>query len=262
MNKRKGFTLIELLVVIDIIAILAAILFPVFAKARDKARQSVCLNNAKQLGNALTMYMQDYDETVVPYWAATSWTVAMLPYTKNGGVFICPNLKGAWSPSQVQSEYNKGNLDALNYGGYVINRWYVAYVDAVTSPLNLSQIGTTASCYFIMEGPFLCVDPYLVRSPWEMYGLAGSGTVAGVNMGSVSATWAPDYQTNRHTDGQNIIYVDGHAKYSTTKQIVQITNDFFNNQKNGQEAGRGPWSQPDHRSATSRSWSWNSPKIS
>src|SRR5881296_3938324 len=64
MYRRKGFTLIELLVVIAIIAILAAILFPVFAQARAKARQAVCLSNMRQLGTGLTMYAQDYDETL------------------------------------------------------------------------------------------------------------------------------------------------------------------------------------------------------
>ena len=63
MQRRRGFTLIELLVVIAIIAILAAILFPVFAQARDKARQAACQSNLKQLGNAVSMYLQDYDET-------------------------------------------------------------------------------------------------------------------------------------------------------------------------------------------------------
>ncbi len=64
-NHRSGFTLIELLVVIAIIAILAAILFPVFAQAREKARQTACLSNTKQLGNAVAMYTQDYDEMLV-----------------------------------------------------------------------------------------------------------------------------------------------------------------------------------------------------
>ena len=65
MRRNRGFTLIELLVVIAIIAILAAILFPVFAQARDKARAAMCLSNLKQLGHGLVMYIQDYDETVV-----------------------------------------------------------------------------------------------------------------------------------------------------------------------------------------------------
>ena len=98
--QRRGFTLIELLVVIAIIAILAAILFPVFAQARDKARSVSCLSNMKQLGLALTMYLQDYDERVLPRYAAcpstgpTSkndllWTGLLQPYIKNKGIFVC-----------------------------------------------------------------------------------------------------------------------------------------------------------------------------
>src|SRR5580704_5032726 len=102
MNIRRrtaGFTLIELLVVIAIIAILAAILFPVFAQAREKARQTSCLSNEKQMGIALMMYTTDYDETYpMCYWNGSKWVpsqgylpVALYPYTKNSGIWICPS---------------------------------------------------------------------------------------------------------------------------------------------------------------------------
>src|SRR5260370_27563191 len=103
--NRIGFTLIELLVVIAIIAILAAILFPVFSQARDKARSASCLSNQKQLGVALMMYMQDYDEKCLWFWnngaanAASDtyagyWYTPIMPYVKNIGVFICPSISG------------------------------------------------------------------------------------------------------------------------------------------------------------------------
>ena len=104
---RRGFTLIELLVVIAIIAILAAILFPVFAQARDAARQTACLSNCKQLGTGLMMYAQDYDENYPsfsyattpgglkygPRWAAwgfSNWVDALMPYVKNTKILSCP----------------------------------------------------------------------------------------------------------------------------------------------------------------------------
>ncbi|MBC8140914.1 MAG: DUF1559 domain-containing protein [Armatimonadetes bacterium] len=120
---RNGFTLIELLVVIAIIAILAAILFPVFAQAREKARQTSCLSNMKQMGTALMMYVQDYDETYFPYrvGSATSprpnpanvvagnsdgvgtesepitfWNQLLDPYVKNEGIWRCPSNTYAW----------------------------------------------------------------------------------------------------------------------------------------------------------------------
>jgi prepilin-type N-terminal cleavage/methylation domain-containing protein len=122
MRNRKGFTLIELLVVIAIIALLAAILFPVFAGAREKARQTACLNNNKQLGLAFVMYLNDYDETyplgfgyaggwlwnryhATPHdWRASvplnsplhqayqaHWSNAVQPYLKSDGVYGCPS---------------------------------------------------------------------------------------------------------------------------------------------------------------------------
>ena len=103
MARRAGFTLIELLVVIAIIAILAAILFPVFARAREKARQASCLSNEKQLGIALMMYVQDYDESYpYSYYYVNGvggsggyfhWSYLMQPYIKNWQLFVCPGDK-------------------------------------------------------------------------------------------------------------------------------------------------------------------------
>ena len=101
--RRRGFTLIELLVVIAIIAILAAILFPVFARAREKARQTSCLSNVKQLGLGILMYAQDYDERLpldgiwlvgAVYPTAPFWDIRILPYVKNQQIYICPSARG------------------------------------------------------------------------------------------------------------------------------------------------------------------------
>src|SRR4051812_23892404 len=115
MNRRKGFTLIELLVVIAIIAILAAILFPVFAKAREKARQATCVSNLKQLGLGLTQYLQDNDERYpsaangqtnqISAGALGYWPYAISPYVKSRGVYRCPDELTANAVSYLDNNY-------------------------------------------------------------------------------------------------------------------------------------------------------------
>ncbi len=134
--QRRGFTLIELLVVIAIIAILAAILFPVFAKAREKARQASCQSNEKQIALGILQYNQDYDEAMPPQFNASTgfqlpggnvapdgvwwWYEALvMPYEKNKQVFVCPSDQGDFS--------GNANLDPIwrysggDGGSYVFN---------------------------------------------------------------------------------------------------------------------------------------------
>src|SRR3989441_8187866 len=137
---RRGFTLIELLVVIAIIAILAAILFPVFAQARDKARSAACLSNMQQIGKALMMYVQDYDEKTTWFWnsqvgkqnyLAGYWYVCLFPYTKSLQVFICPSVDtrgpGTDIPSWPYCSPDLQPIPNLNRCGYGFNIGHVGY---------------------------------------------------------------------------------------------------------------------------------------
>ena len=162
LRARFAFTLIELLVVIAIIAILVAILFPVFAQAREKARQSVCLSNQKQVALAFQMYSQDHDETLPPYSFGTGtagyigyfggdgsrWADMLVPYVKNTGVFNCPDANvhlatysgGSFFDTQTYSYgYSTPSADSGNDATYGVAGRNIAQITSPATTIMLTD---------------------------------------------------------------------------------------------------------------------------
>ena len=202
--KRSGFTLIELLVVIAILAILAAILFPAFARARENARRTSCLSNVKQMGLGLMQYTQDYDETLPYYINVGVWQDTLQPYIKSRQVFICPS-------SALQD-----NMNFFNYG---------ASTEVLTEgpPLNLATIVASASTYAFMDAGSYAVRPQHGTNA----GAAGVGYIPGsgdagiVPAGAINAQGQSDFQSGRHFGGVNVGFADGHAKWLRTSVVVK-----------------------------------------
>jgi len=227
---RKGFTLIELLVVIAIIAILAAILFPVFAQAREKARQISCLSNARQLSTAHMMYSQDYDERFVWYfnanqyngliaqgmssgdaWWNAMWFGLLQPYMKNWQILICPSKTPYFSYGVngyhvIACQGCKGTMGMARYQSPASTAWAAetgtAYDWLKTHPTpagetDISKRGCTSET--MSHGFFICPGAESVRAcgPYITYAL-----------------------TARHSGGLNILFLDGHAKWYKFEKAI------------------------------------------
>ncbi|HLK61569.1 MAG TPA: prepilin-type N-terminal cleavage/methylation domain-containing protein, partial [Chthonomonadaceae bacterium] len=192
--SRKGFTLIELLVVIAIIAILAAILFPVFAQARAKARQASDMSNLKQMDLAVMMYVQDYDETypamefpypqdpVLPYYRWSS-VKCVSPYVKNGDLYRTPGdaamLTGLGAlPGKLQAEGRTTYVNSYQANGMMIGSWS-GYAFDPSMPVPPQQIGLFSAEYWkwAWAGHPLVTTPLArVAYPAELIALVDGGT--------------------------------------------------------------------------------------
>jgi prepilin-type N-terminal cleavage/methylation domain-containing protein/prepilin-type processing-associated H-X9-DG protein len=234
-NRLRAFTLIELLVVIAIILILAAILFPVFARARENARRTSCMSNLKQMGLAAMQYIQDYDESYPkgsitgsnPYpdgagWVGGLWLwqQVLYPYHKSRQVFRCP--------SSGMDQTHASGAPTPTYGNYGANRLVI--VDAGTAPVKAAAIVAAANTYMFMDAGGYVIQPIgsaSVTVPNGAYWyLPGTGSL-GVTKGATA--WAPayadflekDFQGGRHLGGINVAFADGHVKWLKTEVVYR-----------------------------------------
>jgi len=221
-RNKNAFTLIELLVTIAIIAILAAILFPIFARARENARRASCMSNLKQAGLATMMYVQDYDGFYPPRysrnnstppdghdWSAGNgywfWPQLLYPYTKNTQFDVCPssnnpNITSNWQPR--------------NYGAniYVFVEWNLARVSE-------ASIDSAASTYMIMDAGNFSMNKTQTHTYGDGFYLPGMGTLGGTCTGAPSASMS-DCLEGRHFHGVNMTFADGHVKWLKTQVVM------------------------------------------
>ena len=247
LKRRPGsaFTLIELLVVIAIIAILAAILFPVFAQAREKARQTACLSNTKEIGLALLMYLQDSDEVVVPV-ATTAhgpmytdlrdlWYAQLNPYIKNGkastGGYHADYSSSVWRcPSDLSDITPDPSNPSAHFPSYGYNYHFLAnrpaagtpYPPGVTSsddpryssPIAISEIDRPAEMVFDGEsGANTKLAPPYFDQWWN-----------GVSVSDPKTRPNQWEKPQRHANGSNYTFADGHAKWYNQRVIYPISN--------------------------------------
>jgi prepilin-type N-terminal cleavage/methylation domain-containing protein/prepilin-type processing-associated H-X9-DG protein len=219
--RRSGFTLIELLVVIAIIAILAAILFPVFARAREKARQTSCLSNVKQIGLGLLMYAQDFDEafpakwwwfvhTPTGYTLSTNyltWAECITPYVKNDQLFQCPSRQQTQAQMPYNTfpfvyNYNGANPDgAIGIGSAGLDWCPLGDVKAPATMVMLYD-GWTMDTWWLAPNHAALLNGQPGTIPWT------------------AATWDV---VKRHNEGTNCCFVDGHGKWQKSATASAFT---------------------------------------
>jgi prepilin-type N-terminal cleavage/methylation domain-containing protein/prepilin-type processing-associated H-X9-DG protein len=208
-TRKRGFTLIELLVVIAIIAILAAILFPVFARAREKARQASCLSNVRQISTAFSMYVQDHDEQFPFIRGSLSWVYTMQPYLKSTRILRCP------SDDSVNWEQPLAAATGGRATSYTLNGFLAPAAPTTRNPnpapnpyANLGAIPSPASLIYLAEAATNFNENYFHAHIW-------SPTVHW----DTARNLPDDLNVERHSGGFNTGFLDGHAKWVKWSQV-------------------------------------------
>jgi prepilin-type N-terminal cleavage/methylation domain-containing protein/prepilin-type processing-associated H-X9-DG protein len=227
--KRNGFTLIELLVVIAIIAILAAILFPVFAQAREKARAISCLSNVKQIVLANAMYTQDYDESVNYYFSgwydpATGtggqWWWRLQPYIKGWGVFQCPSVGN----SSMAIDPTTGNyVSDPGWGGYGYNYAHMSPCAVLcnpgTPPYKLATYQRPSDTIVMADAQGSCGEASLT-APNYASNVASQTIGCTLHLPTGCFGYPFNKLSNRHNGGGSYGFLDGHAKWYRLEDML------------------------------------------
>jgi prepilin-type N-terminal cleavage/methylation domain-containing protein/prepilin-type processing-associated H-X9-DG protein len=204
-SRRRAFTLIELLVVIAIIAILAAILFPVFARARENARRASCMSNLKQIGLGVMMYTQDFDEHVPGSSAndsmGTKFSARLDPYVKSTQVFKCPSDS---SPVNVTSGYNS----------YGYSYYYLAQ-DPDAGTVSLASIQSPSETVMITDKDDTSTRDFVY--PPQGWGINGGSWHTGTV--TTSEAYTHGNVDPKHLEGVNVAWCDGHVKWQKIEAL-------------------------------------------
>lgn len=239
-TERPGFTLVEILVVISIIAVLAAIMFPVFAQIREHSRATSCLSNVKQLGTAQMLYLQDYDEAIVPWRTATDgdpldvqiqtcWITLLHSYFQSNSILFCPSFDATQTARAMDAaecdgngtagSASKGIMPAARYLSHYGIALYLKYGDCSASnpyPIqagsgwqNANYVGLPTDQRVVFHTQTLSS----VAEPARTANIGDAGTVVRADRPTVATLFGCEGRYRHNGSGCNLGFLDGHAKY-------------------------------------------------
>jgi len=262
MRSRKGFTLIELLVVIAIIAILAAILFPVFARARAAARKTTGISNLKQIGLGTMMYVQDYDERFPYYnwgcmscnesgngtctdpgpnhmsgsdprfvaYSAAAWYNAIQPYVKNTGIFQDPSDKKQWQPGyciafplSLGTNYQRSTWTSYGWNESASGSALAAFQSPASDLMWSDYVGVLVDTWGRFDWT---PDLYVRRAIWNDLDWLGADPRGSNALPVTTAQWETWKVGIRHETHVNITFMDGHAKLIPARMVQEVGPDI------------------------------------
>lgn len=253
-RSRRAFTLAELLIVVAILALLAALLFPVLSRAREGGRKSVCQSNLRQIGLGIQQYSRDYDETYLGYQlsygtADVSWPTLLHPYVKNSPIFACPTASETPTSSPFfpgrsyvgllptdGSDSGQGRVNVLSYAMNVIrsNRlnsnqegWRTpgwgtpanpkhGFISPSGTPLRVAAVPAPSATIFVVDAWTTNVSPVLSNRAQTLRQIKWErGTDYGDLSAPANANTAHTRVASRHLDGFNVLFADGHVQWRT-----------------------------------------------
>jgi len=217
-GRTRAFTLTELLAAIAVVSVLAALLFPAFAQARDKARASSCLSNGKQIGLSYLMYMQDHDGGLPlsnHSGGLASWIQSCQPYIRDRGVYRCPSDASETPWARTEEEWSDAQIRTVRRSSYFLNAWLAGSNRFGAD----GSVVTPALVIYLAESADDSGSDHFHPMCWGAADPEYPGCARSPALWDDARSETREIALRRHQEGSNYLYLDGHAYWARWGQV-------------------------------------------